>query len=71
MDAPADDADSYPVILLHLIKGKEEVFPICETRWMHDPKTRQLVFVYKETGRRLPRIMGISDFRPPPPRKGR
>lgn len=71
VDGPVDETDSYPVILLHLIKGQDEVFPICETRWMHDPKTRQLVFVYTETGRRLPRIIGISDFRLPPPADGR
>jgi hypothetical protein len=71
VNAPVDETDSYPVILLHLIKGQDEVFPICETRWMHDPKTRQLVFVYTETGRRLPRIIGISDFRSPPSADGR
>lgn len=71
VNAPVDETDSYPVILLHLIKGEDEVFPICETRWMHDPKTRQLVFVYSETGRRLPRIVGISDFRTPPRPEGR
>lgn len=71
VNAPVDETDSYPVVLLHLVKGEDEVFPICETRWMHDPKTRQLVFVYTETGRRLPRIVGISDFRPPTPPEGK
>jgi hypothetical protein len=69
VNAPVTEPDSYPVIMLHMIKGDEQVHPICETRWMHDPKTRQLVFVYTETGRRLPRIVGISDFRPPPDKK--
>jgi len=67
VNAPVDKEDSYPVIVLHMIKGDDQIYPICETRWMHDPKTRQLVFVFTETGRRLPRITGFSDFRPPPP----
>lgn len=64
---PTDEADSYPVIMLHMIRGDDQVYPICETRWMHDPKSRQLVFVYEEAGKRLPRIQGFPDFRPPPP----
>jgi len=67
VNAPVDKEDSYPVILLYMIKGDEKIYPICETRWMHDPRSRQLVFVFSEADRRLPRIRGFADFRPPPP----
>jgi len=70
VDAPAlGEEGSYPAIISYMIKGDERVHPICETRWMHDMSYRHLVFVFTETDQRLPRIMGFSDFRPPPPPK--
>ena len=71
VDAPVNGPDSYPAVISYIIKGDERVHPICETRWLHDPKTRQLVFVFTETGRRLPRILGFADYGPPPPTEGR
>ncbi len=65
--APIDEQDSYPVIILHMIKGDDQIYPICETRWVHDPRSRQLVFVFAEPGRRLPRVVGVPDYRTPPP----
>lgn len=67
VDAPVTKPDSYPVSISYMIQGDERVYPICETRWMHDPRSRQLVFVFTEADRRLPRIRGFADFRPPPP----
>jgi hypothetical protein len=67
VDAPLREADSYPAIISYMIKGDMRVHPICQTRWMHDPRSRHLVFVFTETGRRLPRILGFADYRPPPP----
>ncbi|MCE9518502.1 MAG: hypothetical protein K8R87_02890 [Verrucomicrobia bacterium] len=68
VDAPTAEADSYPAIISYMIKGDEREHPICETRWLHDPQSRQLVFVFTEAGRRLPRILGFADFRPSRPR---
>ncbi|HEX5790059.1 MAG TPA: hypothetical protein VFY13_02850, partial [Luteolibacter sp.] len=67
VDAPADEAASYPASIFYMIQGDKRVHPICETRWLHDPRSRHLVFVFTETGRRLPRILSFADYRPPPP----
>lgn len=67
VDAPTAEADSYPATISYMIKGDERVHPICETRWLHDPRSRHLVFVFTEAGRRLPRILGFADFRPTSP----
>ncbi|HEX5790058.1 MAG TPA: hypothetical protein VFY13_02845 [Luteolibacter sp.] len=64
MNAPLDESGSYLVSISYTIQGNEQVHPISETRWMHDPNTRQLVFVFTEAGRRLPRIQSFADFRP-------
>jgi len=67
VDAPAGEGGSYPAIISYMIQGDERVHPICETRWMHDRRSRHLIFVFTEPDRRLPRIKGFPDFRPPPP----
>lgn len=63
LEPPADALDSYPVNLSYRIPGKEAPYPLCETRWNHDPAARWLVFVINEPGSRAPRVLGFPDRR--------
>ena len=63
IDKPMAKHGSYPVILSYVMKGDPSVWPICQTRWQHNPKSRQLVFVFNEGNQRLPRIRGFEDIR--------
>jgi len=67
VDAPGDGEESYPVVISYMMDGDNRVYPICQTRWIQDMRSRHLVFVFTEPDRRLPRIRGVPDFRPPPP----
>lgn len=63
LDPPAVGAEDYPVDLSYRIAGKEHVYPICETKWLHDPRSRSLAFVYAKPGTRTPRVLVFPDFR--------
>ena len=63
MDAPRNDAGDYPVSLAYRKEGKEQPYPICETRWAHDPRNRNLGFVMTKPGSRTPRVLVFPDFR--------
>lgn len=69
IDTPISETGSYSAAISYKIKDDKRAHPICETRWMSDSKSRQLVFVFTEADKRLPRIMGFPDFRPSPPPK--
>jgi len=45
------------------------VYPLCETRWRHDPRGREVVFVLVQDGCRSPRVIGFTDYREPPSKK--
>lgn len=66
LDAPANGPEDYPVNIHYVPPGKPRAEPLCETRWIHDPRSRSVFFVLKEPGRIAPRIIGIPDFREPP-----
>lgn len=61
--APRPDAGDYPVNLAYRMEGKEHLYPICETRWSHDPRNRNLGFVMTSPGSRTPRVLVFPDFR--------
>jgi hypothetical protein len=61
--APRIDAGDYPVSLAYRMEGKEHNYPICETRWTHDPRSRNLGFVIARQGTRTPRVFVFPDFR--------
>lgn len=63
MDAPRNDAGDYHVKLAYRMEGKEHLYPICETRWSHDPRNRNLGFVITSPGNRTPRVLVFPDFR--------
>ncbi|QJE95498.1 hypothetical protein [Luteolibacter luteus] len=60
-DAPASGNEDYNVNLSYRIAGKDAPYPLCETRWSHDPGIRTVLFVVNEPGSRAPRVMGFPD----------
>lgn len=62
---PASKSEDFPVKIAYRIEGKKDLYPLCETKWRHDTRSRTIVFVMQEKGTRTPRVMGFSDFRNP------
>jgi hypothetical protein len=71
LDAPTTGSGDYPVNLFFRIPGNEHLYPLCETKWRHDPRSRSVAFIITENGRRSPRVMVFSDFREAPSGKTR
>jgi hypothetical protein len=63
LDPPAAGSKDYPVDLSYRIQGKEHLYPICETKWLHDPRNRSLAFIFSKPGTRTPRVLVFSDSR--------
>lgn len=63
LDAPATGHTDYPVNLSFRIPGQEAVYPLCETKWLHDPRSRTVAFVFSKPGIRTPRVLVFPDFR--------
>lgn len=63
MNAPAKGHEDYLVALDFRIKGDKETYPLCETQWFHDPRSRSLAFVISRPGVRTPRVLVFPDFR--------
>lgn len=66
LDAPLPKGGDYPVNLSFRIPGKEALYPLCETRWVHDPASRTVLFIMNEAGSRAPRVLGFPDHREEP-----
>ena len=69
LDAPTTGNRDYPVNLTFRIPGNERLYPLCETRWRHDPRSRSVAFIIAENGHRSPRVMVFPDYREPPSAK--
>ena len=69
LDAPTTGSGDYPVKIFYHIPGDERLYPLCQTKWRHDPRRRCVAFIINESGQRSPRVMAFSDFRAPPPEK--
>lgn len=65
LDPPASGSTDYDVKLAYRIAGEKEYDPICETKWLHDPRSRAIVFVLGGPAGRTPRVMMFSDYREP------
>ena len=61
--APTTKNEDFVVDLAFQLPDDKELYPLCETKWIHDPSSRKVVFVIKEKGSRTPRVRGFSDFR--------
>jgi hypothetical protein len=70
MEAPRNDAGDYSVSLAYRKEGNEQAYPICETRWAHDTRNRNLGFVMTKPGSRTPRVLVFPDFRVEKPNAG-
>lgn len=70
MRPPRSDAGDYPVSIAYRKAGVASDFPICETRWVHDPRSRSLGFIIAREGIPAPRIMMFPDFRSQPQQRG-
>jgi hypothetical protein len=62
-NAPRSDGGDYPVSLGYHMEGKDHLYPICETRWTHDPRGRNLGFVIARQSSRTPRVFVFPDLR--------
>lgn len=60
---PARGRVSYPVEIFYTLADQETVYPLCETVWRHDPRSRNLVIIINDQKRKAPRIISFSDFR--------
>ena len=67
LDPPARGNQDYPVNLAFRMPGKDQLYPLCETKWRHDPRSRSLAFIITENGQRSPRVMVFPDYREPEP----
>ena len=65
LNAPSTTSGDYNVKIGYVPAGTERAEPICETVWMHEPRSKNIVFVVPVAESRIPRIMGFPDFREP------
>jgi hypothetical protein len=63
LDPPATGTNDYPVDLAYQLPNKNDIYPICETKWLHDPRSRSLAFIFAKPGVRTPRVLVFPDFR--------
>jgi len=63
LNAPAPSASLYRVKIGYVAPDEKVLRPICETQWQFNPATRMVMFVFNESGEKVPRVMGFSDFR--------
>lgn len=64
--SPAAKNEDYEVNLTYRMPGNERLYPLCETKWLHDTRSRTLVFVINQNGSRTPRVLGFPDYRVAP-----
>jgi hypothetical protein len=63
LDAPASGSEDFPVNISFRMPGNDRLYPLCETKWQHDPRSRTVLFVVAQPGGRTPRILGFPDYR--------
>ena len=66
LDAPSKTKGDYNVNLSFRIPGDERLFPLCETKWQFDDRTRNIYFIVPVAGSRSPRVLGFPDYREEP-----
>jgi hypothetical protein len=66
---PANGNEDYPVDLSFRIPGDERLYPLCETKWHHDPRSRSIAFIIAEQDIRSPRVLVFPDYRDAAPDK--
>ncbi|MEY3896250.1 MAG: hypothetical protein RLZZ214_1770 [Verrucomicrobiota bacterium] len=66
IDSPAKGEEDFDVNLSYVIQGDPQFHPICQTKWVHDPRSRMVMFVYGGAQNTTPQIAGFKDFRSAP-----
>jgi hypothetical protein len=69
-DAPSKASGDYPVDLAYRRPGETKTFPIFETRWIHEPGARSIVFIYGEPNNTVPRVVAFRDTPDPKEKEG-
>ncbi|GAA5125187.1 hypothetical protein JIN84_13720 [Luteolibacter yonseiensis] len=64
-DAPASGREPYDVSISYSLPNDKRLYPICQTKWEHDPDTRTVVFLYGGANGATPELIGFKDFRAP------
>ncbi len=62
IEPPAVGAEAFPVELFYQVPGGKPQ-PISRTQWMHDPRSRMLMFVHGGENGVAPQVSGFKDFR--------
>jgi hypothetical protein len=65
VDPPANGNEPYEVTLSYTRPNDTRFHPICQTKWMHDTRSRMVVFLYGGADNSTPQIAGFKDFRMP------
>jgi len=65
LNPPATANKDFPVNLSFRLSGDEHLYPLCETQWRHDPRSRSVVFIIADPAARSPRVMAFPDYREP------
>jgi hypothetical protein len=60
-DPPATAAEDYNVNLSYRIAGNPAVYPVCETRWLHNPQARTILFIVTDGSSPIPRVLAFPD----------
>ncbi|MES2438304.1 MAG: hypothetical protein V4584_04535 [Verrucomicrobiota bacterium] len=63
VDAPAAGNEAFEVTLSYTIPNDNRFHPICQTQWVHDARSRMVVFVHGGADNTTPQISGFKDFR--------
>lgn len=66
VDPPVSGAEAYDVVISYVLPGESQFRPISQTKWVHDPRSRMILFVYGGSNNVAPQISGFTDFRDAP-----
>ncbi|WP_411845102.1 hypothetical protein AAFN60_14650 [Roseibacillus persicicus] len=62
--APDSAQKNLSINLAYRLQKDDPVYPICETTWPHDSRSRKVAFIFQEPNRRAPRVLAFNDYRP-------
>lgn len=62
-DSPINEAGDFGVSIAYRLPGNDLIYPLCNTSWRHDPRSKSVAFVIPQQDTRTPRIMVFRDFR--------
>lgn len=63
VNEPAKANEPFDVNLSYLIPNDPLSRPICQTKWVHEPRSRMVMFVHADSEKGIPQIAGFKDFR--------